>query len=117
MGLDMYLSAGKLYEKAYWRKSNAIHRWFVVNCQDGVDDCGLYFVTRDQIEELSGLCQRVKNQPKLAPTLLPTQSGFFFGDTEYGEAYFSDIDTTIEQLTKTLDDIDEDWVITYQSSW
>ena len=24
---------------AYWRKANAIHSWFVENCQDGVDEC------------------------------------------------------------------------------
>jgi hypothetical protein len=24
---------------AYWRKANAIHKWFVDNCQDGVDEC------------------------------------------------------------------------------
>ena len=39
MGLDMML----IYEDnqiASWRKANAIHKWFVDNVQDGVDDCG-----------------------------------------------------------------------------
>jgi hypothetical protein len=26
-------------EAGYWRKANAIHRWFVDNVQDGNDDC------------------------------------------------------------------------------
>lgn len=23
----------------YWRKANAVHKWFVENVQDGVDEC------------------------------------------------------------------------------
>ena len=26
-------------EVGYWRKANAIHKWFVDNVQDGNDDC------------------------------------------------------------------------------
>ena len=26
------------FRVAYWRKANAIHQWFVDNCQDGVDE-------------------------------------------------------------------------------
>ena len=43
----------------YWRKANAIHRWFVQNVQDGVDDCGTYIVTREQLEQLKAACERV----------------------------------------------------------
>ena len=32
------------YRVAYWRKANAIHKWFVDHVQDGVDDCGEYYV-------------------------------------------------------------------------
>lgn len=37
---------------AYWRKANAIHKWFVDHVQDGVDDCGHYEVSTDQLHEL-----------------------------------------------------------------
>lgn len=43
----------------YWRKANAIHAWFVENVQNGVDDCGMYIVRRDQLEELKEACERV----------------------------------------------------------
>ena len=70
MGLDMYLKA-KVYlsyndearqkiarlighaefevthvelEVGYWRKANAIHKWFVDHVQNGQDDCGQHFV-------------------------------------------------------------------------
>ena len=44
---------------AYWRKANAIHGWFVRNVQDGEDDCGDYYVTREQLHELRYLCRKV----------------------------------------------------------
>lgn len=40
-------------EVAYWRKANAIHKWFVDNVQDGDDNCGTYLLTKKNIEELS----------------------------------------------------------------
>jgi len=36
----------------YWRKSNAIHAWFVENVQEGKDDCGEYYVSREQLTAL-----------------------------------------------------------------
>lgn len=44
---------------AYWRKANAIHRWFVENVQEGEDDCRSYYVGRDKLEELVGVCRKV----------------------------------------------------------
>ena len=44
---------------AYWRKANAIHRWFVDNVQDGMDDCGCYEVKKSDIEELRDICGQV----------------------------------------------------------
>jgi hypothetical protein len=46
-------------EVAYWRKANAIHRWFVGNVQDGNDDCRGYRVSRDQLSRLREDCGRV----------------------------------------------------------
>lgn len=67
MGLDMYLIKRKkndskdnsFNEVAYWRKANQIHKWFVSNVQNGVDDCGYYPVTLDQLESLLDLCHVV----------------------------------------------------------
>jgi hypothetical protein len=46
-------------EVAYWRKANAIHKWFVDNVQGGKDDCGEYYVERKQLQELTDLCKTV----------------------------------------------------------
>ena len=38
-------------EVGYWRKANAIHKWFVDNVQKGEDDCGEYLVSKKNIEK------------------------------------------------------------------
>lgn len=45
---------------AYWRKANAIHRWFVDNIQKGVDDCEYHReVRKEDLEELQEICKKV----------------------------------------------------------
>ena len=44
---------------AYWRKASSIHAYFVKYVQNGVDDCGEYDVTVEQLQELVDLCQKV----------------------------------------------------------
>lgn len=39
-------------EGIYWRKANQIHKWFVDNVQDGNDDCGRYYVSKDNLKNL-----------------------------------------------------------------
>ena len=102
-------------EVGYWRKANQIHRWFVENVQDNVDNCGEYFVPKVRLEELLELCQKVKADNSLAGVLLPTGTGFFFGGEEYDEWYFNDIETTIEVLQEALSDEDASYY--YSSSW
>ena len=102
-------------EVGYWRKANQIHRWFVENVQDGVDNCGEYFVPISKLETLLELCEKVKADNSLAETLLPSASGFFFGGEDYDEWYYKDIDLTIEVLKEALADKDSSYY--YSSSW
>lgn len=101
----------------YWRKVNSVHQWFVDNCGQGEDDCRPYYVAREKLIELRDLCQQVLDNPKDADELLPTQSGFFFGATEYDEYYFADIKDTVEQLNKVLAEVPEGWDFEYRASW
>ena len=120
MGLDMYLSRRPKNSEdvGYWRKANAIHKWFVDNVQDGVDNCAEYVVYKSQLELLRDTCKRVLEDHSLAEELLPTESGFFFGSTEYNKWYFDDLETTVDIIDKVLAETDfYNYDITYQSSW
>ena len=47
-------------EIAYWRKSNQIHSYFVDYVQNGNDDCGVYDVSKKQLEDLLYKCKEVE---------------------------------------------------------
>ena len=143
MGLDMTLSARKWFgsneplqtelsalckspttvnevicDAMYWRKANAIHQWFVTNVQGGSDDCGTYFVPLEELNNLIGLCSEALLSPEFAESILPTESGFFFGGTEYDEYYFDQLRETVEQLKElTTNPLWKGWDFHYQSSW
>jgi hypothetical protein len=129
----------------YWRKFNALHNWFVQNCQDGRDECQESYVDREKLEELLTTLTEVKNILETSPKkkvqvengwsngektfveieviedsdkleeLFPTSSGFFFGGTEYDEYYQEQVNETIEMITDLLKEEDGDYY--YQSSW
>lgn len=48
-------------EVGYWRKANQIHNWFVQNVQNGIDDCGRYEVSKEDLIKLRNLCEKVLN--------------------------------------------------------
>ena len=104
----------------YWRKMNAIHEWFVQNKQDGVDECQRTWLSIDDLKELLAVCKKVYDDNSLADELLPTQDGFFFGDTEYSDYYFDCIKETIARLEDVCS-LPEDEIskydFYYQSSW
>ena len=98
----------------YWRKANAIHGWFVQNCQEGEDDCREYYVDREQIEELRTICKATldgKDEGELKPT-----EGFFFGSYEKDEWYYKDLQETVEGLDKVLT-LPNSYEFYYRSSW
>ena len=107
-------------QAGYWRKANAIHKWFVYNVQDGKDDCGEYYVSPEKMEKLLNICKDVLANPSRANELLSTTNGFFFGGTEYNEYYLSDLEQTVQILTEAVEDYDngaDGSSYYYQSSW
>jgi len=107
-----------------WRKANAIHEWFVQNVQDGEDNCREYYVSREQLEELLatlGHMLKAKQDGADESTfedILPTQSGFFFGSTEYDEYYWETIEYTYEAINALLNNHKfDDFDFEYSSSW
>ena len=106
---------------AYWRKANSIHKWFC-DLDGGRDECQRIDVSVSRLRELRNLADAVLLQPAAAQSILPTQSGFFFGPTEYDEWYMQDMRNTVTQLDAVLSDIpidanDWDYRFIYQASW
>lgn len=110
-------------EVMYWRKANQIHKWFVDNVQKGEDDCGTYYVSSEQLRALVETCEAVLADHDKAEELLPSQSGFFFGGTEYDDYYFQDLEQTVETLKPLLEEVEQAetekvWFdFQYSSSW
>ncbi|HEY7348116.1 MAG TPA: hypothetical protein VH599_07320 [Ktedonobacterales bacterium] len=52
-------------DAGYWRKANAIHRWFVVNVQRDNDDCKQYCVSEEQIQALLDIVNKVLGASEL----------------------------------------------------
>ena len=106
------------FEVGYWRKANAIHKWFVETCQDGDDNCKKHPVSRDDLKVLKIECELILNAktPEMAEEKLPVGEGFFFGSYEYDEWYWGAIEETIEIINKCLE-LSEEWSFEYQSSW
>ena len=153
MGLDMYLERKRYLSKEqrkklkcegldvskvneliedvmYWRKANAIHKWFVDNVQDGTDDCKEYWVDPEKLKELYDIvCEVLEAKVKpgkltmvkgheVAESKLPTTQGCFFGTEEYDEYYYQDLENTKKGLEELFSD--ENWGrfdYYYQSSW
>ena len=100
----------------YWRKANAIHAWFVRECQGGRDECQTTWVPREKLEALLALCKESFENKDASK--LPPQSGFFFGSTDIDEWYWSDIEHTIKTLESILNDRTLDkFDFEYHASW
>jgi hypothetical protein len=101
----------------YWRKVNAIHQWFVDNLANGVDECQRIPVRLTDLEDLRDLVKDVLIHKDKAPVALPTASGFFFGNTEYNEYYWSDLQYTAEELDRVIANSTPSDDFYYQASW
>ena len=127
-------------EAMYWRKANQIHDWFVKNAQDGIDDCltypvsiiclvylyddittildGVRFPSKDRMYKDTNKWNAPLANISLAQELLPTSSGFFFGDTHYNKWYFDDLRNTKKFLRRVLKQTTRNnWTFNYHSSW
>lgn len=102
----------------YWRKANQVHGWFVDKVQDGVDECQLSPVTREQFQELDSACAlALKKRTKTAAmATIPPTEGFFFGGYDVDEYYWQDLRETQEQIAKALS-LPDEWSFAYRSSW
>lgn len=163
MGLDMYLfrsvptkswedvkwddfgRSDQTYIKstvAYWRKANAVHKFFVDKTQDGNDNCQESYVPREVLADLVEICEKIcrtegidaeafdlKSLPedffekpmsedgaKLAEEHLPPCRGFFFGTYELDGSYLYNLIKTVQMLKPLL--LEDDHAdFSYEASW
>jgi len=96
---------------AYWRKANAIHGWFVKHVQNGRDDCGEYYVSKEQLKALRDLCQAILDGKKSKEEMPPIGVFFLY--------YKEDLRGTVTKLDAVLNspDTSERTSFYYNSSW
>lgn len=106
-------------EVMYWRKANHIHGWFVEHIQGGIDECQESHVSREDLETLADLCDKVVEEKNAE--LLPPVQGFFFGSREVDEFYWEDTKETARVLRDILNEEHPEGssspLFYYQASW
>ncbi len=105
--IDFYKVSAIKEQVGYWRKAQAIHNWIVENVQDGVDNCGTYYVSRNQLRDLRKNCKEILRHPDMAEELIPSFS--------YDDYYFEDLEFTVKMLDEVL--MIKDGEFYYHSSW
>lgn len=101
-------------EDMYYRKVNLLYAFFADKLTEEDQRC---VVTKEEVETIISHCKKVLDNHSLASSLLPTQSGFFFGSTEYSEWYFKDVEDVLNQFTKYLEGWDDDTIGWVYFSW
>ena len=93
-----------------WRKANAIHKFFVDNCQEGNDNCQRHYVSESDLENLLEIINQILEiktpvaREMKAEELLPTDiEGCFFGSKEYDDWYYKDLEDTKKTLEKVFE--------------
>jgi len=81
---------------AYFRKVNFLFKYY--EDRGKMYDQYYAFTDADDIDDIIDRCERVLKNHELANELLPTQSGFFFGGTDYDDWYFSDVKDCLKQM-------------------
>jgi len=95
-----------LEEVAYFRKYNHLVEWVDENVQE-VENGDYIKITREQLQQLLEDAKKALQAYKegdldKVDEIMPTTSGFFFGDTEYNDYYKRKLEDTIEQIQNVL---------------
>lgn len=118
MGLDIWVYVGENKEKIkrdefqreyYYRKANWLFDFFAKNVEEIKNFNDINEVNArdielnvDIIKKLVESCKEVLKDHSKASTLLPTCKGFFFGNTEYNDNYFDDVEQVLSDMEDLL---------------
>jgi hypothetical protein len=101
-------------EDMYYRKVNFLYAFFADKLDN--EEC---LVTRHDCELIIKYGEVIleNKDVDLAKKLLPTQSGFFFGSTDYNDYYFMDVKDVVEQFKEYLENWTDDTMGWVYFSW
>jgi len=98
-GLDQNISNNK-GDDVYLRKANQIHGFF--EDRGYAENCREISVPKKDMLDLISRIKAVLAQHELAPTLLPTTPGFFYGSYEYDDWYFEQLEEYLPQIENLI---------------
>lgn len=102
------------YDKSvgYFRKVNLLFAY----CQNRGILLDEYFayITKAEALDIIDRCKKVLADHSLAGELLPTQSGCFFGSTDYDDWYYKDVESVLKTFEGLLPTYDEPAYPEYQ---
>ena len=108
------------YQIGYFRKFNALHSYIVKTFANGIDNCQDIILYKEDVEQIKKVLDDVlkANTEEKAREILPIQSRFFFGETDYDEFYFNEAKVAADLMQSLLDNFDfENYQLVYQASW
>lgn len=101
-----------------YRKSNWLREWMCQNTElTQYDNRKEVMLDWDNVEELCNACEKVIYDPTLAEEEIPTCGGVYFGPTNYGRLYFTQVNRARIELNRLLINKDNIKSISYYDSW
>jgi hypothetical protein len=97
----------------YWRKAYAITDW-LMPADYGQGD---HYISRESLEELLDICEKVLADKDQADDLLPNESTYF-GKEPYDDYYFDQVTDAVTQLKSVLSNESlKSWDFYFNASW
>lgn len=96
----------------YFRKVNFFYHYFAEKL---IGETA--WIEREDLVDIIDRCENVLKDHTLGPTLLPTQSGFFFGSTEYDDWYYDEVKDCLKQMKGLLKGLKDDEQLYVVMSW
>ena len=100
--------SGVMVRVGYWRKCDALHRWFVDSVQEGSDDGRPAYVQDDCLRDLQRLCERAIDDPAGAAEQFNVGDGAGLDREE--------LQYTLDILRHAIALQEQGWDITYRAS-
>lgn len=112
-----YLRISVVKTVADWRKHNFLVPWAESLSDRGVENCVPIVLELGDLKNLYASCKKIltahdngENWEQVAEEELPTQSGFFFGSTDYDSYYLKDIAHVYNDLQVVFDSMKEMYI-------